>query len=52
MVMISDFYGIYLSRDLKVPGSSPGVGFSLLLADCLSMSSLLLHLNGVGHRPV
>ena len=27
MVMISDFYVHRLSRDLKVPGSSPGVGF-------------------------
>ena len=27
MVMISDFYVAPLSRDLKVPGSSPGVGF-------------------------
>ena len=31
MVMISDFYATCLSCDLKVPGSSPGVGFAFFL---------------------
>ena len=34
MVMISDFY---VARDLKVPGSSPGVGFFFCLGSVLGL---------------